>query len=302
MKRTYYNPQPQMALDTSINNTARQPFNIEYPQAKELTPLSKDSCFTLCITMLFVIATMAGFAYINMYLTFDLYKVVVAGQPGTNGTTPDNCTMYYCDDSAHYYVHNYAAYDKCNLANCAPVCTTYDCSNPSLDNSAYYYDCYTGCTSAAIYTNKVFPPQLYITFIVASVGGCLFTLAVLVSFLYGIVAQCTNSGLGCFERLALLFNVISPSGKYYAVRSREDWEDAKINLKAMLWVDIFVTFLIALALACYIYIAIAKAFLFYEYLVTFGMGLMLMAYAGNLHRNYIELSEFQQKLEAIRSR
>jgi hypothetical protein len=261
--------------------------------------------------MLFVIATVGGFVYINMYLCFDLYKVVIERKPGTAGEAMSNCSTYYCGFSAHYYVHNYASYEKCNQYICSPVCvntgsipgfTNFSCSNPNLDNTAYYYDCFDGCQSDAIYTNRVFPPQLFITFIVACVGGGLFGLGVLISLLYGIIGQCTNSGLSCGERLALLVNFVCPSAKYYAFRERDDWAEVKVNLKGMLWLDIIVTSLIAMALGCYIYIAIAKAFLFYEYLVTYGMGLMLLAYTGNLHRNYIEMSDFQQKLDAIRSR
>lgn len=303
MKRTYYNNQPQLLLNTTGNESTRQPFNIENPP-QEIVPLSRDSCFTLIITTLFVIATIGGFVYINMYLTFDLYNVVVEGKAGKEGSAPSDCSTYYCDYSAHYYVHNTAAYDKCNSAVCSVYCNIgggsallpeFNCSSPSLDNVAYYYSCYSSCSD--LVKNHTFPPQLFVTFVVASVGGCVFGIGVIISLLYGIVAPCTGVGLYCGERFALFINFFCPSAKYYAIRARTDWEDVKINLKAMLWVDIIVTTCIAIAMACYIYIAIARAFLFYEYLVTFGMGLMLLTYSGNLHRNFLEFYDFQGRVD-----
>lgn len=70
----------------------------------------------------------------------------------------------------------------------------------------------------------------------------------------------------------------------------------------MLWFDIIVTALIGIALGGYIYLAIYQTFLFYEYLVTYGMGLMFLAYIGNLHRNYLELIAFEERLDKIRKR
>lgn len=252
--------------------------------------------------MLFVIATVGGFVYINMYLTFDLYNVVIAQTGGTEGPTPSNCMDYYCGYSAHYYVHNHAAYSKCNQYMCSPLCTAFPCSSPPIDNLPYYYDCYTSCSGYPMVTNKEFPTYLLVTFYVASVGGCIFGVAVLISLVYGLAAQCTSSGLNCGERLALLVNFVCPSAKYYALREREDWTEVKVNLRAMLWVDIVVTAMVAMALGSYIFLAIARAFLFYEYLVTYGMALMLLAYAGNLHRNFAELSDFYGRLEAIRAK
>lgn len=67
----------------------------------------------------------------------------------------------------------------------------------------------------------------------------------------------------------------------------------------MLWSDIMVTICVAAALGCYIYLAIVRTFLFYEYLVTFGMGLVLLSYSGNLHRNYVELAGLQDRLNML---
>lgn len=303
MKRTYYNPPPVFNMDTSMNNSARQPFNIEDPRANEIVPLSKDSCFTMLLAMLFVIATVGGFVYINMYLMFDLYKVVVLMSPGNAGSAPADCTSYFCSNSATLYAHNYAAYDMCNAVNCGNViCSGFDCNNPTFLPVSYYYSCLTKCPT--LKSNGAFPPQLFIIFIVGCVSGCLFGVAVIISFLYGFMGCCCcgTTGINCGERLAIFFNVICPSAKYYAFREREDWEDCRVSFKCMLWTDIVVTALVGLALAGYIYLAIYQTFLFYEYLVTYGMGLMFLAYIGNLHRNYLELVAFQERLERLSRR
>jgi len=108
--------------------------------------------------------------------------------------------------------------------------------------------------------------------------------------------------LSCGEKLAIFVNFFCPSAKYYAFRERTDWEDTRISFKWMLWTDIIVTAFIAIALAGYIYLAIYQAFLFYEYLVTYGIAIVFLTYIGNLHRNYIELVTFQERLENLRSR
>lgn len=303
MKRTYYNPPPVMMADNTTINSARQPFNIEDPRANEIVPLSKDSFFTLIFTMLFVIVAVGGFIYINMFLMFDLYKVVVMMQPGNMGTAPSDCDQYYCGESAYYYAHYYAAYQMCNFQNCQqPLCGGFDCSNPKFLPISYYYDCFKMCPT--LRDNNIFPPQLFIVFIVGSVAGCLFGIAVLTSFVYGLVAGCCcgTTGISCGERFALFLNFICPSAKYYAFREREDWEDCRVSFKCMLWTDIIVTVLVGLALAGYIYIGIYQTFLFYEYLVTYAMGLMFIAYIGNLHRNYLELVAFEERLDKLRRR
>jgi hypothetical protein len=275
----------------------------------------------MLITMLFVIATIGGFIYINMYLMFDLYNVTIAMKPGATGMTPDSCSYYYCGQSANYYAHNRAAYDKCNAINCGGLCNTtnnvstpntmtttdaipFDCNTPTFLPLSFYYSCYSNCNGTNLVTNNVAPPQLYVVFIVGCVAGCFFGVAILISLVYGVLGGCCCGALGlsCGERLALFVNFFCPSAKYYAFRERNDWEDIRISFKWMLWIDIIVTAFVAIALAGYIYLAIYQAFLFYEYLVTYGVALVLLTYIGNLHRNYIELTTFQDRLENLRSR
>jgi len=291
-------------MDTTGNESARQPFNIEDPRANEILPLSRDSCFTMLISMLFVIATVGGFIYINMYLMFNLYAVTVGLSHGPDGLTPDNCQMYYCSGSAHYYVHNFAAYNLCNNGNCASVsslCSGFNCSDIN-QLPVRWYNCLSTCPSYTPNGSNGFPPQLFVIIIVGCVAGGCFSIAVLISFFYGILAGCIcgTRNISCGERLALFINFFCPSAKYFSFRQRNDWEDTRVNFKCMLWIDIIVTTLIAISLAGYIYLAIYQTFLFYEYLVTYGMGLMLLAYVGNLHRNYIELVEFQDRLDRLR--
>jgi len=207
MKRTYYNP-PPVVMNTSVTDSARQPFNIEDPRANEIVPLSKDSCFTLLITMLFVIATIGGFIYINMYLMFDLYNVTISMKPGAMGMAPDSCSYYYCGQSANYFAHNRAAYDKCNTANCGGLCniinnsstintmTTvgampFDCNSPTLLPVAFYYSCFSSCDN--LVNNNVPPPQLYYVFIVGCIAGGFFALAILISLIYSILGCCCGA-------------------------------------------------------------------------------------------------------------
>jgi hypothetical protein len=302
MKRTYYNPPPMMMMDTTtVPNSVRQPFEIEDPRANEIVPLSKDSCFTLLLTTIFVISTIGGFVYINMYMMFNLYNVVILGQTGLMGPTPTDCSQYYCSNSVTLYVHNYAAYQACNTINCQNVlCAGFDTNAPTFLPLSYYYSCFRKTDP----NNMTFPPQLFIIFIVGCVAGCLFGLAVIISLLYGLFGCCCcgTAGINCGERIALFFNFICPSAKYYAFRERQDWEDCRVGFKCMLWTDIIVTILIGLSLAAYIYLAIYQAFLFLEYLVTYGMGLVFLSYIGNLHRNYLELVAFEERLDRLHRR
>ena len=264
--------------------------------------------------MLVVLATLGGFAWVNMYLTFDLYNVVVLGQTGRMGDAPADCQTYYCDASPRYYVHNYAAFQMCNYAICGPLCLdlatastlTYDCPTTSdfNTNPITWYNCYERCSSASgPYKGQVlpYPMKMLISFYVGSVGGCLFGVAFLISFIYSLVGccGCGTTGISCAEGFAIFCNWFCPSAKYFAFRQREDWEKTRVSFRAMLWVDIVVSGLIALSLGCYIYLAVANGFLRDEYLLTLGIGLMLLGYAGNLHRNYNELITFQDRLDRL---
>lgn len=76
---------------------------------------------------------------------------------------------------------------------------TFNCTNPPMENIAYYYDCYTypSCMSEPMYTQKQVPTILTVVFYVASVGGGVFAVGVLISLFYGIVVQCMSKGLSC---------------------------------------------------------------------------------------------------------